>query len=239
MQLRNITWFRGGLPGKARDFNWHNTIGFWSFAPLFVVVLSATVISYPWASNLAYRVVGEDPPATAPARAAQGRDAGGRDAGGRDVSRATPSALPSNLLQGLDAQLARARQQVNGWRTITLRVPTSDKAPAVFTIDEGTGGQPHKRGTLTLERTTGEVVKWEPFASGSSRPASADHPALRPHRGSPRHRGPDRCRHRVSRRRHAGLHRTCPLVAPILRVASPPRRRRRAPKLGCVARQPH
>ncbi len=79
MQLRNITWFRGGLPGKARDFNWHNTIGFWSFAPLFVVVLSATVISYPWASNLAYRVVGEDPPATAPARAAQGRDAGGRE----------------------------------------------------------------------------------------------------------------------------------------------------------------
>ena len=63
MQLRNITWFRGGLSGKARDFNWHNTIGFWSFAPLFVVVLSATVISYPWASNLAYRVVGEEPPA--------------------------------------------------------------------------------------------------------------------------------------------------------------------------------
>jgi uncharacterized iron-regulated membrane protein len=24
--LGNIVWFRGGLPGKARDFNWHNTI---------------------------------------------------------------------------------------------------------------------------------------------------------------------------------------------------------------------
>ena len=24
--VRNITWFKGGLRGKARDFNWHNTI---------------------------------------------------------------------------------------------------------------------------------------------------------------------------------------------------------------------
>ena len=61
-QLRNVTWFRRGLPGKARDFNWHNVIGFWSALPLFIVVLSATVISYPWASNLVYRLVGEQPP---------------------------------------------------------------------------------------------------------------------------------------------------------------------------------
>jgi hypothetical protein len=25
-----------GLPGKARDFNWHNVIGFWSMIPLFL-----------------------------------------------------------------------------------------------------------------------------------------------------------------------------------------------------------
>ena len=61
-QLRNITLFNGGLRGKARDFNWHNTIGFWSAVPLFVVVLGATVISYPWASDLPYRIVGEEPP---------------------------------------------------------------------------------------------------------------------------------------------------------------------------------
>src|SRR6185295_3839500 len=56
-QLRSITLFNGGLRGKARDFNWHNTIGFWSAVPLFVVVLGATVISYPWASDLPYRIV--------------------------------------------------------------------------------------------------------------------------------------------------------------------------------------
>jgi uncharacterized iron-regulated membrane protein len=40
-QFKNILWFKRGLPGKARDFNWHNVIGFWSFTPLFIVVLSA------------------------------------------------------------------------------------------------------------------------------------------------------------------------------------------------------
>jgi len=166
LQLRNITWFRRGLPGKARDFNWHNSIGFWSCAPLFVVVLSATVISYPSASNLVYRVVGDEPPASAPGRdsATAGRPAplrpagpgGGAGGGARLVD-----------LAGLDSQLARARQQVGAWRTITLRIPTSDTAPVVFTIDEGSGGQPQKRGTLTLDRATGAVVKWEPFSRNS------------------------------------------------------------------------
>ncbi|HEU0055426.1 MAG TPA: PepSY-associated TM helix domain-containing protein, partial [Longimicrobium sp.] len=53
--VRNVTWFRRGLQPKARDFNWHNTIGFWSAPALFVVVLSGVVISYPWASDLVYR----------------------------------------------------------------------------------------------------------------------------------------------------------------------------------------
>src|SRR6185503_17349027 len=60
--VRNVTWFRRGLPGKARDFNWHNTIGFWCAPALFVVVISAVVISYTWAGNLVYRIAGETPP---------------------------------------------------------------------------------------------------------------------------------------------------------------------------------
>ena len=76
-QLRNVTMFNWDLRGKARDFNWHNTIGFWSAIPLFFVVLGATVISYPWASDLAYRVVGEaPPPRQRPAAAAAGPQGG-------------------------------------------------------------------------------------------------------------------------------------------------------------------
>ena len=62
-QFRNVLWFKRRLPSKARDFNWHNVIGFWSVVPLFVIVLSGVVISYPFAGNMVYRVVGEQPPA--------------------------------------------------------------------------------------------------------------------------------------------------------------------------------
>ena len=70
LQFTQVLWFRGGLPGKARDFNWHNVIGIWSAIPLAIVVAGAVPISYPWAGNLVYCVAGEEPPAP-PAQAAR------------------------------------------------------------------------------------------------------------------------------------------------------------------------
>ena len=83
--VRSVTLFSGKLRGKARDFNWHNVIGFWSAVPLFLVVLTAMPISFPWANALVYRAVGEEPPqqggrvgqaavrVVRPTRAAEGR----------------------------------------------------------------------------------------------------------------------------------------------------------------------
>ena len=34
-----------------------------------------------------------------------------------------------------------------------------------FTIDMGDGGRPDERSQLTLDRRTGDVVRWEPFSS--------------------------------------------------------------------------
>jgi uncharacterized iron-regulated membrane protein len=150
-QVRNVMWFRRGLSSKARDFNWHNVIGFWCVVPLFIVVLSGVVISYTWAGNLAYKLVGEEPPPPRP---------GGPGGAG------SPPAEPST--DGLDTVWSRAEQQVPEWRTITLQLPTSADAPATFTIDTGSGGQPQARAQLALNRATGEVVRWEPFSSYST-----------------------------------------------------------------------
>jgi uncharacterized iron-regulated membrane protein len=68
-------------------------------------------------------------------------------------------------LEGLHTLWSRAEQQLSGWQSISLRLPSSANAPLVFTIDQGNGGQPQKRAQLTLNRTTGEVVRWEPFSS--------------------------------------------------------------------------
>ena len=170
-QLRNITLFNGGLRGKARDFNWHNTIGFWSAIPLFVVVLGATVISYPWASDLAYRVVGEAPPARQrPPAAAQGPQGGpggpGPERGGRARRTAWRRRTPAAIAGGDRHAVAEGRAAGGGLAQHQPAHPgrTAD-APVVFTIDQGYAGQPQKRGTLTLNRASGEVVSWEPYAS--------------------------------------------------------------------------
>jgi uncharacterized iron-regulated membrane protein len=63
---------------------------------------------------------------------------------------------------------ARAEQQVPGWRSINLRLAGLDEGPVVFAIDAGTGGQPQLRSTLSLHRTTGDIVRWEPFAAQSA-----------------------------------------------------------------------
>ena len=148
-QFKNVLWFRHGLPGKARDFNWHNVIGFWSLVPLFLVVISGVVISYQWAGNLVYRVAGETPPPrqTPPA-------------GNNNSQPVTPN--------GFNQMWSHAEQQLPDWQIISLRMPTSAEAPVAFTIDQGTGGQPQKRATLTLDRKTGDVAKWEPFSSLST-----------------------------------------------------------------------
>ena len=147
--LRNVTWFRRGLPSRARDFNWHNTIGFWSAGPLFIVVLSGVVISYTWAGNLVYRIVGETPPAPR-------------------SNQATPVA-PANdqtpASTNLNGAWLRAEQQVGDWRSITLQLPANSNAPLTFNIDRGNAGQPQKRAQLVLDRTTGETIRWEPFSS--------------------------------------------------------------------------
>jgi uncharacterized iron-regulated membrane protein len=152
-QVKAVALFNTGARGKARDFNWHNVFGIWSAIPLFIVVMSAVPISFPWGTALVYRAVGDAPPAP-PARA-----------GGPPVQqRARREPPPPPPLTGLDALWARAAQREPDWRTINMRVPTSPDAPVVFAIDRGEGGQPQYRSTLTLARATGEVVTYEAFS---------------------------------------------------------------------------
>lgn len=175
--VRAVTWFRGGLSGKARDFNWHNVIGLWCCIPLFFIVSGAVVISYPWASNLVYRLTGSEPPAQGlrpgaavgePTQASRAKQARGNSMRGAPAGFGPMGFIPPPIglnLDGIDNLWRRAERQVPSWRTISLRLPASDQAPLTFTIDQGTAGQPQKRALLTLNRRTGEVQRWETFSS--------------------------------------------------------------------------
>jgi uncharacterized iron-regulated membrane protein len=159
-RLKAVALFNGALRGRARDFNWHNVVGIWSAVPLFVVVLSAVPMSFPWANALVYRLVGDRVPAVD----GRERPRAGREAGDGRNARA---AAPVPTFAGLDGLFARAVQQEPNWRTITLRIPATAQTPLAFAIDRGNGAQPHLRSTLTLARDTGDVIGYETFSSQS------------------------------------------------------------------------
>lgn len=183
--LAGITWFKGGLSGRARDWNWHNTIGFWSAPVLVLITLTGMLISYPWATSLLYRMTGNEPPpprteqragsGSGPSGAGQetggggnigqGERRGGGSGEGRGPRGGDRSAQGNVSWTGIDRLFEKAQTQVAGWETISVRAGNPPTAPVVFTIDRGHRGRPDLRGQLTLDRKSGEVVKWEPFSS--------------------------------------------------------------------------
>lgn len=138
--LKPILWFRSGLNGKARDFNWHNAVGLWSAIPLALIILSALPISYPWANQLIYDLTATQPP--------------------KADNTPQPKGPPNTA--NLNTLLSAAQQQQQVWQSITFR-PAPSEAPITFTIDRGDGGQPHLRSTLTLDRNTAATIKSESF----------------------------------------------------------------------------
>ena len=152
-QFRQVLWFRGRLHGKARDFNWHHVIGYWSLVPLAVIVWSGVVIGYPWASDLTYRLAGEAPPRPP----AQGAPRPGEGPAG--------PAQASAGHQPMATLLTQAGQRSPDWTILTMRVPTPKDRAVQVTVDTGTGAQPQKKATLVLDRETGATRQWEPFAA--------------------------------------------------------------------------
>ena len=144
--VKPVIWFRGGLRGKARNFNWHNVIGFWASLFLILFTLTATVISYQWASNLLFTLTGNEVPP------AQGQGQGG----GQQAEQ--PYVYPTNL----DSLWPVAEGHAPEWRSVSLRLPI-EKNAAVFTIDEGIYWNIFGRSTLTVDATTADVTKWDRY----------------------------------------------------------------------------
>ncbi|MCF7688093.1 MAG: PepSY domain-containing protein [Cephaloticoccus sp.] len=162
--LRRSVWFvLRPADGKARDWNWHNVIGLWSAPILIVLTLTALPISYRWASNLVYVVVGEKPPvrngppgATTPA-----------------VNFPTPLAGTRPL--GLDAILASAQDESPEWEQITLILggnrnsrqtePEPPQGPRAVTVTVKTSGSWPRTATTTLQFNpyTAEILQRESF----------------------------------------------------------------------------
>ena len=146
---RQVLWFRRGLGGRSRDFNWHSVIGFWSAVPLAVIIFSGVTISYQWAADLVHRLAGDTPPFQQSPRP---WEAGGRDA---------PSVAPDTMTPFVELQalVAKAGGETPGWRTLTIDLPESIHDAVVVAVDRGTGRQPSQSEDLLFDRATGELVE--------------------------------------------------------------------------------
>ena len=143
--LRNITWFRRGLSGKARDFNWHNVIGFWSAIPLVIIVFSGAMISYRWVGDLIYIAAGDTPPSrSAPATASADPTA----------ETELPAQPPAERVS-YQTLAEAAAAEVPGWRTIQVSIPEDPHAPIPVRADTGSGRQPAHWTNLSYNAASG------------------------------------------------------------------------------------
>ena len=145
-------WFRKEYPdSKSRDFHWHHIFGIWMAVPLFAVVYTGAVISYPWAANLMYSVFGAE-------QAAQ--------QGGVAESSAVEPVLLNGTFLPLDTLVNTALAQPSAaeWKRLTLTLPAASDTRVQLEIDHGNGAQAHLRHTLVLDRASGELVERRGFA---------------------------------------------------------------------------
>jgi uncharacterized iron-regulated membrane protein len=148
LRLNQGTILDPALRGKPRDWNWHNVVGLWSAPLLLLVTMTAVIMSHDWATDLLYRLTGNPVP---PHRQERPRNGEG---------------VASNLdLSGLNPLWAQAETKVPDWHSISLRISSSPDAPASFFIDRGDGSRPDTVAQLSLDRETGEVVRWQPYAN--------------------------------------------------------------------------
>lgn len=177
------------LKGRARDWNWHNAVGFWAAPLILVTTLTGTVIAYRWASDLLFVLTGNEPPPRPPEGAQGGQGGkGGKDGqnvqGGAKPERREAEAGPARTAAAsaggpeasaekprkegpgrasLDLFLARAEALAPGWAAVSLRLPQKPGGPVTANIVMA-GASKYARSQLSLDAATAETVKWEPYA---------------------------------------------------------------------------
>ena len=144
--IRAVTLFQKRLKGRARDWSWHNVFGFWAAIPLLIVVSCGTVISYPWATALVFKIAGEKPP--------------------EKRKHGSGHAHAPLRTDGLDAALAAVKSANPGWQTIQLQLPAGKIAK--FTVADSHRGRPDKRREVAVEIPSGKIAKTEGFESFST-----------------------------------------------------------------------
>lgn len=162
--VKKVLLFRSGANLRVTLWNWHNVFGIWCVVPLFFIVITGVVMSYPWANDLLYRATGNVPPPQQHRFVAEERTAGPTHEQDAQARREGKNRTAGLHRMALDDLFARAEAQTPGWRSVALRMIGPTRGSTTFSIDAGSG-RPDLRSQLTLNSETGEVIRWERFES--------------------------------------------------------------------------
>lgn len=147
--LRSRMLFRGGLKGKARDFNWHHAFAFWTLIPLVFIIYTGAMIYYPWAREAVLFVAGVEP-----------QEGGQRAANPMAAPDQGPGMVASRLSLNEIRDIASGLE--TGWKRLQIDLPGD--APSVsVTVDTGNGAQLQKQTTYELDARSGEVLSMSTY----------------------------------------------------------------------------
>ncbi|HVZ63672.1 MAG TPA: PepSY-associated TM helix domain-containing protein [Lacunisphaera sp.] len=155
--LRRSLWFLRRASGRAREWNWHNVVGFWLLPVLIALSASGVVLSYRSVNDWIFHLAGDNPPGPGLAPAPSS-----------PPWLAPPSSDARPL--GPDALLEAAQREFPQWQTITLFLnPRSTSGgerlrPPVFFTVTSTDAWPRVATTgVTLDPFTGAVRRVDAF----------------------------------------------------------------------------
>ena len=175
--------FKPTLRGKPRDFNWHNTMGFWMAIPLALVIATGAFISYSWPGQWMDRLWGSaaeknsaikamnTPPAPAGGRegAGSGAPRGGRAGGEGTATRGEgrDGAAP-RVMASLDGMLARVQSAKPAWASITLTTAGPRDSLVQVAVAEGNTYRPDLKTQYFFNAETGTPSRVTNFDSLST-----------------------------------------------------------------------
>lgn len=179
--------FNPKLGGKARDFNWHNSLGFWSAIPLALVIATGAFISYQWPGQWMDRLFGSEKERAAAIKAmntppvAEG-DRGGRQGGGAVVSQPENRRAESGSPEGApraEAQAPRAVAPLSAmftavvaskpdWKSLTITTAAPRDSVVQFAVAEGNTYRPDLKTQYFFDASTGAQTRITNFDSLST-----------------------------------------------------------------------
>ena len=127
----------------ARNYQWHNTFGFYMAPILIVVTFTALFFSFKWPGDTLKLVASTHSEPLPKARALSVNE------------------MSQQLsMQALFSHLVRTNPQ---WQSISFSLPTKPMNTQAFSVDMGNGGEPQKRKTIVMNTLNAEVVAQQEF----------------------------------------------------------------------------